>query len=139
MARRFRRNKTHIGLPEITLTPLIDTVLVLLIIFMMSMPVLQTYMNVDLPGANNGETQATSEPVHVYIDEKAQYYVNGTHVVQSSLTQAISDALYNTQDKGVVVYADKQLSYGSVVTLLDDMKAIDAAQYVALAAEPRDT
>ncbi len=139
MARRFRRNRKHIGLPEITLTPLIDTVLVLLIIFMMSMPVLQNYLQVDLPGADNSDSQTTTEPVHVYVDAHKQYYVNGASIQNVSLSQAISDALQYSQDKGIIVYADKQLAYGSVVTLLDDMKAIDAARYVALAAEPRDT
>lgn len=138
MKRRFQRHR-GVGLPDITLTPLIDTVLVLLIIFMMSMPVLHTYLNVDLPGAHNGDTHETAEPVHVYVDSTRQYYVNDAHVAGNALSQSITSALEKTHDKGVIVYADQQLSYGTVVGLLDDLKAIDAARYVALAAEPRNT
>ena len=137
MSHRFRRRRKNASLPEITLTPLIDTVLVLLIIFMMSMPVLHNYLNVALPQANNSDSQQTTEPVNVHIDEKKQYYVNGSSVSESDLVKAIQTSLEKTQDKGIIVYADQQLSYGTVVMVLDEMKAIDAASYVSLAVEPR--
>lgn len=137
MSHRFRRKRNNSSLPEITLTPLIDTVLVLLIIFMMSMPVLHNYLNVALPQANNSDSQQTAEPVNVHIDEKKQYYVNGSTVSESQLVDTIRTALEKTQDKGIIVYADQQLSYGTVVIVLDEMKAIDAASYVSLAVEPR--
>jgi len=132
--RKRRKNTT---LPEVTLTPLIDTVLVLLIIFMISMPVLNTYFSVDLPQAHNGDTQQVSQPVSINIDAHSQYYIDGEHVTYQYIADQTQKALEKAQSRSVVVYADQNLSYGAVMTLLDDLKAIDA--YVALAAQPRHT
>jgi len=138
MPQNHRRRRSRIALPEITLTPLIDTVLVLLIIFMMAMPVLQTYIPVDLPQADQNTTSAqTSEPVSVHVDRNQQHYVNGAQVARNEISQKVTQALQNTEDKGIIVYGDAQITYGTIVALLDDVKAIHAAEYVALAAEPR--
>jgi len=134
--RKQRRYATT--LPDITLTPLIDTVLVLLIIFMIAMPVLQTYIPLELPRAQHGQTVQEESPVCVYVDANAQCYVDNQPVASQDMYEHIGQVIGRHGCKGVVVYADKHVSYGTVISLLDCLQKIETASYVTLAAEYTD-
>ena len=71
-ARRYKRSQAT-GIPEITLTPLIDTALTLLVIFMVTSPLINNAIKVDLPKGNAQEAQGVQEDLVVHIDKQRSY------------------------------------------------------------------
>jgi biopolymer transport protein TolR len=133
--RRLRRQKN--GLSDLSMTPLIDTALTLLIIFMIASPMLQNAIKVTLPRGNAQEdkqTQQANELV-VFIDKSGDFYINKEKVNKTDLITQIKKTIGNDQEKTVYVQADTGVSYGTVVELVDDIKFVGGIKYVALATQ----
>ncbi|HLC06956.1 MAG TPA: biopolymer transporter ExbD [Candidatus Babeliales bacterium] len=132
--RRLRKQKT--GLHDISMTPLIDVVLTLLIIFMMATPILQNAIKVTLPRGNAKEDAAQqSNELIVSIDKQGDFYINNTKVAKTELIAEIKKAVGNDHEKTVYVKADTAISYGTVIELVDDIKFVGGIKYVALATQ----
>lgn len=94
MARMRRYKRSHASvIPEITLTPLIDTCLTLLIIFMVTSPVINNAVKVDLPKGRAQEAQGIQEEFVVHIDKQKQIFLNGTPVQQEQLVGQLKKKL----------------------------------------------
>ncbi len=136
-------SKRHLSRPEpieITLTPLIDAVLVLLIIFMVAMPIIQNAIQVELPTSSTNDVQAqVLEPVTVYIDKTRRIFLEEKEVVTTEFLLRLEEALRARpgDDHIVMVKADQNVSYGDVVAIVDDIKYLGGVRYVALATEKR--
>jgi biopolymer transport protein ExbD len=72
---------------EINMTPLVDVMLVLLIIFMITIPVMKHAVNIDLPRATNQPQDAKPQTIRLSVDEKGQYYWNETPASDESVQQ----------------------------------------------------
>jgi biopolymer transport protein ExbD len=131
--RRSQRNRA----PHVDLTPLIDAVLVLLIIFMVTTPMMQQHMKIDLPQTQSSkkEDSASDNVTAVYIDKNERTYVNDTHVDQNTLREQVAQRIAKSDNKGVSIEADKSLSYGAIIGYVDTVKQIEEVAYVALATE----
>ena len=110
--------------PDITLTPLIDVVFLLLIFFMVSTTFsLHAQLEIELPKAST-EEEEREQPAHIdiAIDVKGRFYVNGLQLVNTqpaTLRQAMRDAAGDQKAPLVVVSADANTPYQSVVTAMD--------------------
>ena len=82
---RSRRGRRSVGLPEVTLTPLIDTALTLLVIFMITTPMMNNVIKINLPSSsvNEGDSKDQQETI-VYIDKQGKLYLNGNKNTRSS-------------------------------------------------------
>ena len=132
ISRRKLRRKNLIT--DIPLTPLIDTALTLLIIFMITTPMMHNAIKVQLPQGNAKEDKNTQQELVVYVDKDGKLFVNGT--VFESDVKVIDDLrqrVGSDKNKTVFVKADQAVSYGSVITLVDKIKIIGGIKYVALA------
>lgn len=135
MRRGVRRKARKKGLiTDIPLTPLIDTALTLLIIFMITAPMMHNAIKVQLPQGNAKEDAHMAQELIVYIDKDGNRFVNGTpfdtdELIVSDLKERVGDQ----SNKMVYVKADQKVDYGSVVTLVDKIKVIGGIKYVALA------
>jgi biopolymer transport protein TolR len=109
---------------EINVVPYIDVMLVLLIIFMVTAPMLMQGVEVDLPEANAEPVEnQDSEPLIVSVDKSGQFFLNVGSQEDQALTlatvkQRVSAVIRRSPDKPVLVWGDKAVAYGQVVTLM---------------------
>ncbi|MGR9054107.1 MAG: protein TolR [Gammaproteobacteria bacterium] len=126
---------------EINVVPYIDVTLVLLIIFMITAPMLQTGVEVDLPQAEAEASEQKNEPpVVVSIDKTGHYYVevNGEEHEAESATDLlirVAGALSNKPDTQVFIRGDKNVEYGKVVSVMAALKNAGVAK-VGLMTQP---
>ena len=130
-SKRHRRKSS--ALPEITLTPLIDTALTLLIIFMVTTPMMQNAIKVELPQGQAQEDGGVQQELVVHIDKDATLFFNGKPITQANLIQEIQKNIKKNTDKTVFVKADQSVQYGNVIKIVDQIKVVGGVRYVALA------
>ena len=119
-------------LAEINVVPYIDVMLVLLVIFMATAPLLMQGVEVDLPKANSTPvSDSDAEPLIVSIDAQAKLYLNlGASDDQAlsieTVRQRVATVLKRNPDKAVMVWGDAAVPYGEVVSLMSELQAAGA-------------
>jgi len=117
---------------EINVVPYIDVMLVLLVIFMATAPLLMQGVEVDLPKANSTPvSDSDAEPLIVSIDADANLYLNlGASDDQAlsieTVRQRVATVLKRNPDKAVMVWGDAAVPYGEVVALMSELQAAGA-------------
>jgi biopolymer transport protein TolR len=107
-------------LADINVTPLVDVMLVLLIIFMVTAPMLHQGVSVALPKtATTNLPTGVEDPIILSITRDGLYYINETPVARGLLKDRLSAFLRHRKDRTVFLKADRALSYGTVVETLD--------------------
>ncbi|MBN1549443.1 biopolymer transporter ExbD [Candidatus Babeliales bacterium] len=137
--RRLRRLKQQKPELVVNLTPLIDTALTLLVIFMITAPMLQHGIKVELPQGKSQEVQATQkQDVVIYIDKDSAIYCNDEkQESEDALLSSLKTKVALNADQTVYVKADKSISYGRVIETVDRIKYVGGVKYVALATQKR--
>jgi biopolymer transport protein TolR len=126
---------------EINVVPFIDVMLVLLVIFMITAPMLNQGVDVDLPQATAEpiDTPDNTEPVIVSVDQDGSYYITlgeDTAAVESDeLTKRVSAIIQRSPETPVMVRGDRNVAYGQVVTLMSTLQRSGVAN-VGLISEP---
>lgn len=121
---------------DINVTPLVDVILVLLIIFMVTTQMMTPpSIPVELPKASTGEASKTS-PLAITIRKQkggagVQYFLNGKPVTEKALEPAIAGIVQKKGKKKVqgIIAADKQVMFGRVVTVLDMLRRLGIEDY----------
>ncbi len=126
MARRRSRRRRRFNMPEISLTPLIDTALTLLLIFMVTTLVVHNGLKVALPQGNIKEANGEQELV-VSMTSDGQLYFGQELVERPQLMQAIEQTMQKRADAPVYIRADEGLSYGTILGLVDELKGAGVA------------
>jgi len=126
MSRKHGRRKP---MGEINVVPYIDVTLVLLIIFMITTPMLQTGVEVDLPQAESAmvEQKEGEPPIVISIKELGEYYINtdgqNDELIQpEEINGRVAAVLGNKPGTQVLISADKGVNYGTVVTVMAALK-----------------
>ena len=110
---------------DINVTPLVDVMLVLLIIMMIIAPLLQQGVALTLPVAtNSAEKPETPEDTLVQINAEGQYHVNGRAVAENDLRRAVEEALETKNQRILLIKADEDTAYSSVMTAMDQLRAV---------------
>jgi len=131
-----RLRKQNNSLTDLSMTPLIDTALTLLIIFMIATPMIQNAIKVTLPRGNTQEdTHNQSNELIVFIDKQGDIYIDSVKIEKSQFIDHIKKIIGSDQEKTVYVHADTAVPYGTVIELVDDIKFIGGIKYVALATQ----
>ncbi len=105
-------------LAEINVTPLVDVMLVLLIIFMVTAPMIQQGVDVDLPKAQAQDLQADEKKLVLHIDKLRRVYLGKTFIPFSQLADKLKHNAKLQADKELYLRADRQLPYGLVVKIM---------------------
>lgn len=108
---------------EINVTPLVDVMLVLLIIFMITSPMLVSGVNVDLPETNSSPISGQDEPLVVTINNKGEIFLLETPVERKHLTDKLVNITKEKKDTRIFVRGDKNVSYGEVVEVVSEIHA----------------
>jgi biopolymer transport protein TolR len=111
---------------EINVTPMVDVMLVLLIIFMVVTPMLQKGVSVDYAKVNNPEQMPDADKedaLLVSITRDNKVYFGSEQIQVDNLTQKVKDRLANKQDKRVYVKADMRTRFGEFVQVVDGVRA----------------
>ncbi|WP_342225147.1 protein TolR [Rickettsia endosymbiont of Urophora cardui] len=108
---------------EINVTPLVDVMLVLLIIFMITSPMLVSGVNVDLPETNLSPISGQDEPLVVTINNKGEVFLLETPIERKHLTDKLVNITKEKKDTRIFVRGDKNVSYGEVVEIVSEIHA----------------
>ena len=136
----FRSNDSDdmTDLAEINVTPLVDVMLVLLIIFMVTAPMLTQGLTVALPTAEGRSLElASNNPAKITIATSGAVYIDDTPVGSSNLEQTLGTMLRARRIKRALLEADKSVPYGRVVTVLDVMNRAGVEQ-LGMVTQPRE-
>src|SRR5882672_6878457 len=126
---------------DINVTPMVDVMLVLLIIFMVVTPMLQKGVSVDLAKVNNPEQMPDADKedaLIVAIMKDGKVYFGNDQIPPDQLTGKVKDRIANRVDKRVYVRADARARFGSVVEVVDNVRAAGVDQ-LGLLTEQRKT
>jgi biopolymer transport protein TolR len=130
-----RRRRQQNTMQELSLTPLIDTALTLLVIFMIAAPMMQNAIRITLPKGQAKEARGGSQEIVVYVDQKGKLFFNGTPIADQNLIETLKKELNTQQDRTVFVKADTQAAYGKVFELVDQIKVVGGVKHVALVSQ----
>jgi len=124
-------NRRRQALSEINVTPFVDVMLVLLIIFMVTAPLLQQGIDINLPQAQ-GKEMAPTERIIVTIKQDGKIYLDKSSMSLTELTAKLS----KSKNKEVYLKADKDVPYGNVVTVMGELREI-GIEKLGMVTEPK--
>lgn len=103
---------------EINVTPMVDVMLVLLIIFMVTAPLIQQGVKVDLPETKAAPVEATEKKLVLSIDAQNHVFIGDAEVQLADLEEKLKSNAKAQQDKELYLHADRHLPYGIVVDVM---------------------
>mgnify|MGYP000969241768 CR=1 FL=1 len=109
---------SKVPLSEINIIPLVDVMLVLLIIFMITAPMMQHGVNIDIPKVTTKPLPAKDEPQILSITKDQQLVLNEKKLSLKDLKPAVQFLFANKKDKEIFLRADKDVPYGFVVSCM---------------------
>lgn len=107
---------------DINVTPFVDVMLVLLIIFMVTAPMMMEGVNVSLPEATSKPLVSEKKPLIVNIDSENRIFINDFKITVDGLGKKLNKILDGRKDREVYLKADKDISYGMVVRVMSEIK-----------------
>ncbi|HEY9580911.1 MAG TPA: protein TolR [Rhizorhapis sp.] len=120
-----RHGRRRAPMADINVTPLVDVMLVLLIIFMVTAPLLVTGVPVNLPETRANSLDQTQEPVQVSLDDEGRVYIDDVETLMSDLPERFEDIRKTKGDAQespqVYLRADRGLDYGQVMQVMGEL------------------
>ena len=117
-AQIHRRRSRHRQMSEINVTPFVDVMLVLLIVFMVTAPLLTVGVPVDLPKTRAPALGQDKEPLSVTIAKDGKIYLQKTVVAEDALVAKLQAISQNGYDQRIFVRGDKSVDYGRVMNVM---------------------
>lgn len=128
-------NSLYRPLAEINVTPLVDVMLVLLIIFMVTAPMLASGMKVNLPQAKQVQPLDPKAPIIVTVGKDSTLSLGSDAIEREKLIPAIQDKLGSGISQIIHLRGDKEAAYGDVVAVMD-LLATNGLTHIAIVADP---
>ncbi|OGP67785.1 MAG: protein TolR [Deltaproteobacteria bacterium RBG_16_44_11] len=122
MRRLRRRNSENKAMAEINVTPFVDVMLVLLIIFMVTAPMLSMGIDVNLPKVKSKSVDVAEEKLVLTITEAREIFLNKTKMPFGELNPKLEAIFSNRIDREVFLRADRSVPYGFVVEVMSEIR-----------------
>ncbi|MFV1851291.1 MAG: protein TolR [Thalassospira sp.] len=132
--RRGRRSGRRAAMSDINVTPMVDVMLVLLVIFMVAAPLMTVGVEVDLPETSAAPMTGQDEPLVVSVSREGTIYIMDSEIAQDTLTEKLGAITDNKADTRIFVRGDKAIDYGRVMEVMGLIKDAGFTK-VALIAE----
>ena len=134
---REKRFGAYQPMSEINVTPMVDVMLVLLVVFMITAPLMTVGVPVDLPKTKASRVVGQDEPLVISLNAKGKLFIQDTEIALGALAARLRAITSNKQETRIFVRGDKQIAYGQV---MDVMGAVHRAGFrrVALITEMPD-
>ncbi len=107
---------------DINVTPFVDVMLVLLIIFMVTAPMMMQGVEVNLPKTTTKRIKTESDPLILTINKKEEVFLDTYRINSEDLESRLSSILANRREKELLVKADKDVPYGVVINVVAKVK-----------------
>ncbi|MDD5170418.1 MAG: protein TolR [Syntrophales bacterium] len=124
---------------EINVTPLVDVVLVLLIIFMVTAPMLQMGIDVNLPRVKSKSVDISEEKLVLTINGAKEVFINKTKIPTSDLRTKLESIFSARIDKEIFMRADKNVPYGFVVEVMSEIRKAGVDKLGMITEPPQET
>ena len=128
MDAQLENKKERRVLSEINVTPFVDVMLVLLIIFMVTAPMMQQGLNIELPETALGGVSVSDEPFVLVIKKNKDIFIGSKKIPISQLGKKTAAIVRVRKDKQIYIQADKSVDYGVVAEALAEMRAVGLYQ-----------
>ena len=123
-------------LSEINVTPMVDVMLVLLVIFMVTAPLMTSGVDVDLPKTDAKPLNQDAEPITVSINAKGEIYLGDSVVMLPELVTKLQAMAQNNPERRIFVRGDKAINYGLVVQVMGTITQGGFTKVALLAEQP---
>jgi len=130
--------KSEAMLSEINVTPLVDVMLVLLIVFMISAPLMQQGIQVDLPKTKSPALAEQEKPYVIVVNKNGNVEIAGNEIRSSDVTNKLRGAFEKRQKKEIFIQADKGIAYGVVAAVMAQAQAAGISR-IGLVTEAKDS
>ena len=134
--RRFFDSKL---VAEINVTPLVDVILVLLIIFMVTAPMLSMGMDVNLPRVKSKTIDVNEEKLVLTINKDREIFINRTKILKEDLKVKLENIFAARLDKEIFLRADKTVAYGFVVEVMSEIRKAGVDKLGMVTETPEET
>jgi biopolymer transport protein ExbD len=124
---------------EINVTPFIDVILVLLIIFMIAAPLATVDVAVDLPSANVEPQQRPDKPVFLTVKSDLSLTIGEETIARASLAVALDKATNGNHDERIFLRADRVVNYGEVMEVMNALRAAGYLKVALVGLETRES
>ena len=124
---------------DINVTPFIDVMLVLLIIFMVAAPLATVDVPVDLPAATVQPQQRPAKPVYLTVKADLSLAIGDDPITANSLGTALDEATGANKDERIFLRADRSVPYGAVMQVMNDLRAAGYLKVALVGLESRDS
>jgi biopolymer transport protein TolR len=121
---------------EINVTPLVDVMLVLLIVFMVTAPLITSGVDVNLPQANAKPVNSDSTPITITVNAQDQIFLQNSQVQLSNLVATLQQIAQNDQDRRIFVRGDTAVSYGDMLQVMATITNGGFTKVALLAKQP---
>ena len=116
--RRTGFTKRHRQMSEINVTPFVDVMLVLLVVFMVTAPLLTVGVPIDLPNSQANNLPENNTPLSITIDDQGKLYLQDEEVDLGQLVARITVIFENRKEDRIYVHGDESVSYGRVMQVM---------------------
>jgi biopolymer transport protein TolR len=119
---RQRRQRSRM-MSEINVTPFVDVMLVLLIVFMVAAPLLTVGVPIDLPESQAKSIEQNKDPLTVSVNDKGQVFLQNTEITVDELVAKLQAIAKNGTDERIYVRGDRKVDYGTVMRVMGRLSA----------------
>lgn len=134
-ARKGRR-RSFTAMSDINVTPMVDVMLVLLVIFMVTAPLLTAGIPVDLPKTSAQEINDPEEPLVVSVDKQGKVFLQETEIALDQLGARIAAVTNNKPDTKIFIRGDKGIEYGRVIEVMGTLTSAGFTQVSLIVETP---
>jgi len=137
--RRGRRRRRHAPMSEINVTPFVDVMLVLLIIFMVAAPLLTVGVPIDLPETRAKALEGDTEPITISVSSAGEIFIQDTPITIDEIVPKLEAIAENGYDERIYVRGDQDADYGTMMRLMGRISAAGFKRLGLVTLEERDS